>query len=379
MSSRRSEKKNASSLLDSAKNGGKKGSSANAGRVVTFLAILGLLGIAVVLVSSKNGGANVPGNALQSMAVSTTNTKPKKQSGPMADIPDFTPAFTKYDKCVVKWTPPPPRKEWNTKPLWLTSFPGSGSSSPAGQGDIMKPLINGITGLPAGAKFYHASSKILRRCHGIDETATCSNGHPQVDIGPEKQKANFYHSAIMVIRNIRTAFPVFHNDKAIAYHGLKGQMPENEWRQARDTWYSGVLTGWKGVLTTWKAMKAYDIGMYLQYEELMDPLRGPDATQRLANLLQSAGFTVAPKEDLPCIWFQAIKGEYLRLKEFRQYEYGYTLQQRDAIVKQLEEFQKEIVNDKPLANIVQEYIDDVRDNTRIDVPFQEDGSSGNAA
>jgi hypothetical protein len=284
-------------------------------------------------------------------------------------LPDFAKASAKYKNCVVSFKPPPPKSKWTTKPLWLPSFPGSGSTGPVPNGDILKPLINRITGMKAGAKFYHASSKILKRCKGRDETATCAQSHPVVEIGPEKQADNFHSSVLLAIRNYRWALPTHMNDKAEAYHGAKGIMLEEDWRKNRDQWYKNVFEGWKKLIMTWKNMKEYDIGMYIQYEAIMDPKRGPATLQQIASQLGSAGFTVASEVDIPCIWYQVVKDEYVRLNDYWNYVPGYTAEQQDYLLQELDKFQKEVADDKALVAILKEYYVDIRDNTRIDKPW----------
>ena len=302
--------------------------------------------------------------------VSSNNSQYFEMAPGISADPKFAEAVSRYDKCALSFQSPPPKKQWNTKPLWLPAFPGSGATGPAKNGDILKPLINGLTGLKAGAKFYHASSKILKRCKGRDETAVCTQAHPAVPIGPEKQTENFHHSILLGIRNFRTVYPTFHNDKAEAYHGVKGQVDESEWRKNRDEYYKSVIEGWKGLIMTWKDMKEYDIAMYIQYEALMDPDRGPTTLEKISNHLEKAGFSVAPKRDIPCIWYQVYKAETMRLNEVMQYIPGYTTEQRDFLLEELKKFQKEVADDKELVTILQEYYDDIRDNTRIDKPWE---------
>jgi len=289
---------------------------------------------------------------------------------PMIDYGDFSKAVSKYDNCVIKFQPPPPKSKWDTKPLWLTAHPGTGTVGPSKGGDFMKPLVNAITGLKGGAKFYHASSKILKRCKGLDEAATCSNGHPIVGIGPENQKGNFYNKMILVLRNFQTTFPSHINEKAMAYHGATEQIPVEQWRKTRDQWYTTGWEGWKKVIMTWKEMQEYEIGMYVQYEALFDPDRGPIVAQKLADLLQGAGFTVAPKEDIPCIWYRSIKNEVEGLKNWK-YRSGYTKEQRDLIVKEHDTFIAEVAaTDKDLAAVLKEYRDHIKENTLLDSPAE---------
>lgn len=315
-------------------------------RISGILFFLGLLGI--FLSSSE--------------AQQSTQKKLKSSQ----EIPSLSEASSKYGTCRVSFQPPPAKKSWDTKPLWLAAFPGSGSTGPAKEGDILKPLINSITGLKAGAKFYHASSKILKRCKGRDETAVCSQAHPAVPINPEKQVDNFHHSVLLLIRNFKSVYPTFFNDKAKAYHGVNGQVNEEEWRKNRDEYYKSVFEGWKTLVMAWKEMREYDIALYIQYEALMDPDRGPDVLGRIADQLQSAGFAVAPKKDIPCIWYQVFKEEAIRLHDFMEYTPGFTLEQRDYLLKELEKFQTEVSDDDALVAILKEYYTDIRDNTRID-------------
>lgn len=237
----------------------------------------------------------------------------------------------------------------------------------------MKPLVNGITGLQAGAKMWHAQSKSLKRCKGLDETATCAQSHPMVSASPESQADNFDRNVIMLIRNIRTAWPQSYYDKHIAYHNGKGQPAESDWRSIRDEWGKGAFGGWKSVVTTWKQMREYDVALYVQYEALMDPERGPAELQRIADLLQQSGFSVAPKEDVPCIWYKVIKDEYTRLQDFFKYEAGYTAELRDFYLTNLTQWQQEVADDKELSRILGEYFEDLRDNTYIDIPYNISG------
>jgi hypothetical protein len=137
-------------------------------------------------------------------------------------------------------------------------------------------------------------------------------------------------------------------------------------------WYKKVLAEWQQLIRTWKTMKEYNIGAYIQYEQLMDAQRGPYAVQRMARVLQSAGFYVAPDDDLPCLWFQVVKEEYLRIKTYWQYTPGYTEEQKMVVLQELKKFQEEMADDQALSAILQEYYDEIKDNPFIDIPYQEE-------
>ena len=359
---------------------GKAKKGTTVGRASSFIVTILLVGLLVTVISTK--GRNNESLELMASEVSQkqirTNEKTNQSNNngpppPMYDLPNLDSVTSKYENCQVQWTPPPPKSEWTTKPLWLPASPGSGSNSPNGKGDIFKPLIQGITGMDHGVKFYHASSKTLKRCKGVDETVACSNSHPVVDINPDSRSEDFHDKYILILRNMATMFHTNFNEKQEAYHNAKGQTPVEDWRKFRDQWYKGVPEGYVSLIRTWKNLQHYDVGTYVQYEEMMDPKRGPQAMTRLANLLQASGFDVAPQEDLSCIWYQTIKPEYDRLKEYKQYTYGYTQEQVDFFVEGLTKFQEEetIKDDKALASILQEYIHAIQENTYIDIPHQE--------
>lgn len=280
--------------------------------------------------------------------------------------------FNSFKDCRTSFQPPPPKAkgEWSTKPLWLASHPNSLEDN------THRNLVNSITGLNAGGKSFYASSRPqqLRQCFGVTETATCSNIHPIIEMGnggPEGKQDVFFQQYIMAIRNPRTVLPAFHNGKAIKYHGVKGQVPEEDWRKHRDEQMQNMMDGYKVVLKTWKSLKNYQVGMYIVYEHLLDLQKGPALLLRLARLLRQAGFVTAPDEDIPCMWYRALGRPALEQYRSRGYEYegyipGYTKAQRDLMMRELSSLMADYSDDPDLVSILKEYHDDIRDNTRID-------------
>jgi hypothetical protein len=276
--------------------------------------------------------------------------------------------------CYISFQPPPPKETgtWTTKPLWLPGFPSSGAEA-NGEADRAKPLVRLITGLQSGAKSYHAASKQLKRCSGLHETATCSQVHPIVPIKPEELTSNFSPNVILSIRNFSTVFPVSNDRKANLYHGVVGQLPEDRWRKLRDEYVEKAFHEWKGLVATWKSMDYYKISMYLPYEHLLDRTKGPDTAQRLADQLEAAGFEVAPPSDMPCIWYTATHGPMSYEREHMKYTPGYTTEQRDFMLNEMNKMMVEMADDKDLVAILQEYHADIRDHTRIDKPWTSSG------
>jgi hypothetical protein len=316
-------------------------------------------------------------------------------------------ARAKYQNCTVSFVPPPPRKspsEWR-KPLWVTSYPASGSASPTKKGDLTKQLIDAITGLKAGTKNYHMSIKggKLRRCYGMSETAACTQGHPTVPVGPESQTANFQSAVIFSIRNFATAFPAGFTDKNMAYHGGTGQPPEEQWRKVRDQYMeSSLQESWIQQIQWWRknanAVNYYRIALYLPFEWLLSPIKGPPLVQELANLYQQqAGYdVVAPPVDIPCIWYQMAHKEWKRQDQLLQnqnqqhpsYTPGYTPEQRDFIeqefdklIGELEEStykssnKKNNKSDQFLLELLRDYKAEIRSRIPLDRPSTKNRTS----
>ncbi len=279
-------------------------------------------------------------------------------------------ARSRYENCTISFIPPPPRQqasEWR-KPLWVPSFPASGSASPTKKGDLTKELIDALTGLSQATKNYHMSIKggKLRRCYGISETAACTQGHPYVHVGPELQTSNFQPSVIFAIRNFMTAFPASHTDKNMAYHGAKGQAPEEQWRKVRDQYVESSMESWRSVIRWWRTAEYYKIVLYLPFEWLLYPTKGPGLVQQLANNYQKAGFEVASPEDIPCIWYEVASKEWKRQEELNLYTPGYTKEQQIFILNQLDEQIEEIKDDTTLTSILLDYKKEVMHNTKFD-------------
>jgi len=271
--------------------------------------------------------------------------------------------------CTISFQPSSKEKEtWTTKPIWLPGY------STSFQENIHNDIINRMTGLDSGAKSFYASRKgALRQCYGTTETATCSNIHPIVKMngGPEKNSVKFFPGYIMAIRNPITAIPAFHNEKQIKYHNGKGQVAEKVWQETRDKFLPIMIEEWKSVLKAWKESTHYKVGMYLVYEDLMNERKGSDVLNTLRALFDSAGFSVAPKEDLTCIWYNAIGKERLEQYQKQPYEYddyipGYTKKQQDLLSVEISVLIEEYKDDNELLSILTRYKDTIQHNIRIE-------------
>ena len=106
---------------------------------------------------------------------------------------------------------------------------------------------------------------------------------------------------------------------------------------------------------------------------MLDPLRGPGLVQQLADLYQQVGFdVVVPSSSsspsyIPCLWYQVASKEWHRQEELHsEYIPGYTIPQRDFMLREMEaEWQEE--QDDPVLNILlQEYKQQILRETKID-------------
>eukprot|EP00934_Nitzschia_sp_Nitz4_P008648 Nitzschia sp. Nitz4//scaffold10_size219509//51969//53054//NITZ4_001409-RA/size219509-processed-gene-0.225-mRNA-1//1//CDS//3329532863//8638//frame0 len=281
---------------------------------------------------------------------------------------DKTAATSMYANCTVSFVAPPPRKQsdWR-KPLWVPSLPASGSASPSRKGDIVKSMIDSMTGLTS--KNYHMSMRggKLKRCYGVSETPACSQGHPYVPVGPEDQTDAFQSDVIFVIRNFATEFPAGLTDKNMAYHGATGQATEHQWRKVRDEYFTQALQNWREMIQWWRKADYYRVALYLPFEHLLTPKKGPTLVQELANVYERAGFDVASSADIPCIWYQAVSGEWKRQKKLTEYVPGYTQAQKDTMIHELRAQIEESKDDPNLVAILEDYLHDVIENTKLDL------------
>jgi hypothetical protein len=254
-------------------------------------------------------------------------------------------------------------------PIWMPSYPASGAASASRKGDVLKPLVNMLTGWTSGSKNYHMSIRNkLKRCHAVNTpTAVCTNAHPLVSVGPQNQAGNFNRNVIMVVRNFATAHEAMIQDKAFAYHGATEQMPVAEWQKMRDEWTKSSYASWKSFFTAWASMTDYKVVLYVQYERLMHPDSGIEVVMRLADALKQAGLQTAPPDQVPCIWYNAVVPEYQRLENFYKYEPAYTDELKVFLQAEVEQFIHEIKGtDEELVAILQDYLFEIQHNLLMD-------------
>jgi len=296
----------------------------------------------------------------------TASTSSYKRKPYESDI-DKTEVVAKYGNCTLPSSSPPDASN-EINPFLLPGYPTS--TGYEGPGDVVKPIIAGVTGLKGGAKNYHASSKRLKRCHSKmdnDATATCSTIHPIVGIGPPQRKSLFQDKVILALRNFDTVFPMFLSQKQNKYHGVKGQMSLSAWRNMRDGSYQGNFGAWKNLILEWKDMEGYTIDMYMPYELLLDEEKGPLILEQLASTLEQGGFPiVAQPDDFGCLWYQSVKSGVAFENDYQTFVPAYTREQQKWLTEQMDTFVKEVESDEALHLILSMYRDHIRDTLPID-------------
>lgn len=322
---------------------------------------------------------------------------------------DATPAidFTQCGDQLPKISASEPTRR--IEPLWLpnypTSLPGSYSA-----------FLTELTGLPAAAKNYYRQSRSLRRCHvknnqpNLDSVTceivhvsfldhaclsfTCSNSScalpriietiqpiiPADRPHPSAQAAGFGKAVLVAIRNPLTAYPAFHQEKSVNYHGVQGQVSESEWNEFRDEWFDKTLwKEWRGFVEEWRKMEAYFVKLYLPYESWSDEVKGPDLVEKIADALKQEEFPVlvsGSKESAPsnlaCLWHSQIRNPMAIAEEQHRtwYTAQYTSEQLKKMADDLDEFARDIKSmegtsnarpgDDQLISILTEYRDAVK-------------------
>jgi len=317
-------------------------------------------------------------------------------------LPEF-PVISKLEGCKVSYKPNnPPRtidSEWRTK-FWIPSFPGSGASNPTKKGDIVKAIIEGLfSGETANdreghfhpIKDYHMSigKKKLKRCKGISETVGCTCSHPQTKVNPELQTSEFRPGAILSIRNPATAIPMFFTYKNIAYHKGTKQVPEEEWRNMRDSFFDGTLNDWMNVIEFWRGTSSsyYSTAIYVPFEDLVttDPSKGSAKIRELSDTISGRNSrdiggdgnhfeTTSSEQDYECLWYQTAKKEWEREQQIiGDYIPAYTQLQKDKMIRYLNSFADNIEKDDTtkdqddaLVSLLRRYANQIEAYVRVE-------------
>lgn len=190
-------------------------------------------------------------------------------------------------------------------------------------------------------------------------------------INPETQRENFQPKAVVFVRNFATAFPASLTDKNIAYHNAEKQHIVSQYETLRDEWFEQTFGSWSSLLDWWRTSNAYDVALYVPFEDLMTTHRNTARSilQQLGMVLQEGGFEVASAdEDIDCIWYTTIREEWSRQQSIMDYIPSYTPTQQEWMVSQMQQLiqnvsqssHKESSSDASLVGILKRYLDEMK-------------------
>ena len=199
-----------------------------------------------------------------------------------------------------------------TKTIWVAMFPDSLNES------LLKQWIQGLLiqqNLKSPVKAYYLQSKnTLKRCQSTNSiTVLCTVVHPLIRMNPPPDSSKFttylHPTTIYILRNPMTAFAAHYNAKAIKYHNLPTtqQVPSSDWKKFRDEYLQEIMNHWKTQVRTWAkshllllssssssssndVVPYYHVGLYIPFEDMFDPYKGPQILVKLQQILDNAGY-----------------------------------------------------------------------------------------
>jgi hypothetical protein len=259
-----------------------------------------------------------------------------------------------------------------SKPVWVAGYPGSGF-------DLMAPLAAAITGLTSMDVYTHHScvnDDIIDP--SIPPIAACISHWPMVPKdSPATLAVNgevYYARSIFMIRNPAEAIPSYHtrwwNAQKRNDLSNKQQAPEEDWKSWRDDRFSNHLELWKRSLIEWQrgvpAAGVKGIALYLEYNDLIDREKGPQLSEELAKVFQSAGIPVS--DNAFCLWHRI----YDNAKLPKQYYPSFTNAQKKELLDTLEDVITHYQFTEPqLVEILSRYKGQIESDVRTDE--EEDG------
>eukprot|EP00588_Corethron_pennatum_P033398 CAMPEP_0194349246 /NCGR_PEP_ID=MMETSP0171-20130528/106976_1 /TAXON_ID=218684 /ORGANISM="Corethron pennatum, Strain L29A3" /LENGTH=368 /DNA_ID=CAMNT_0039116667 /DNA_START=471 /DNA_END=1577 /DNA_ORIENTATION=+ len=321
----------------------------------------------IMFIASKSTAAGVVG---------LSKTKPAIEIKIEDNGPDFHVLLKEISNKCQSVGPPKvgtARDGAELRPIWFAQFQETVS------GRLHTELIRTLTGMNSGGKNFYASSSGLKHCINSNaprSTVTCavlSTEETTRNSSADRFENSIY---IMPLRNPMTSLPFASNYKAIMYHGQVGQMPASNWQALRDDWFDNMIQKWIAGITVWDD-SVYERAIYVSFEDLMSPLRGPGVLKELSGELSRLGFpTMLSEDDVECAWYGVVggrealepyhsNGQY----EYEEYRPGYTEEQREKMVLALEDLvlKRDFKSSgERIKEILVDYIDDIRRNMMID-------------
>jgi hypothetical protein len=244
----------------------------------------------------------------------------------------------------------------------VASFPGSGA-------EMFRQVIETITlGRSKGWSIYdggtdagdnqNATTTTTTTCHSL-HAATCKTHWPvlpQHSPSSSIYRQQYAPQAIVLLRNPAAAFSSRFNHlwelrRSIKFHSQ--QAPEKAWKKWIAKNFQQQWIKYQLLIQTWATDPHYHVSLYIPYEGLTDPVKGPQWTQRVAQLLQDQQQyhddnhtnpttheihqVVAHASDIPCLWRLAVLEQPRVKRQGHAYVPAYTTKQQQALLQMMDE------------------------------------------
>lgn len=223
-------------------------------------------------------------------------------SGESSDGNDFQNIFRDFGTCVVTPAVAPDHAIQST---FTASYPGSGAK-------MTWNLIEALSGFVTGDDF---------QLNGHANIVSIKTHYPSHE-GREIPDAHLIQRAILLVRHPINAIPSYFNylyemENHLENHSTRA--PLEAWKQWRDNNFDRQLQVWRRHTEHWMDMYSKSNRLVIGYERLTDDNAGPGEAMRLGEFLsRSAGVTIHPPGEVPCIWYTVVKykkGKTRRLQE----------------------------------------------------------------
>lgn len=243
--------------------------------------------------------------------------------------------------------------------IWIPAYPGSGS-------EMFRSLVSAATGTERTGTGEIYSKNCQRN-------PTCKTHWPV--LYPKRDRPRrfgfqeFSRRFITLVRNPKDALHSFFN---YAYEQRHRKNPhseqgkEKEWEEWRDENFDKRIKDWASLFRLWRDEPNMTNVFYLKYEDFTSFERGPQLFQRVVDEMKRNGALVAESEDVPCLWYKAVKGNSMTKRPPRAYEPGYTRRQREEFLAMLRGLMQGLGNSDPeLTGILTHYYQDISHNLRV--------------
>jgi len=240
---------------------------------------------------------------------------------------------------------PPKAKRTNvTEPLYIASYPGSGST-------LMNYVVEALTGIKT---IEHGGN-----C-GPPETPydyMAIKTHYPFNCGGKWEDEGFSR-AVVLIRNPMDALPSkasrqYESDENAKRHSA--QAPEEYWTEWRDKNFATHLKLWEELIYYW--FDNYDAAnrIFIPYEQLVSKESGPAMTLELSRFLHKTGPSMLRREETDCVWDVVVAGERNNIHRKSEYQPNFSLEQYNAISEVLSRLTSKFESAESFGGIFQEF------------------------